>query len=108
MSKSRDSQARTLKVYVLFKVFRIWVLSFLTLLSTRLICCRGNCGIAIALDSDGVDFPPMSASQELEPGPSRFWSNDSRKLALRLAVQAMTREAFADARAVGWGGSAPG
>jgi hypothetical protein len=81
---------------------------WLTLRRTQIISCRGNRGIAIAGNSNGVDFLPMSASQELEPGPSRIEANLCQRLAKRLAVQVMTREALGFERAVGWGGSAPG
>lgn len=49
----------------------------------------------------------MSASQELEPGPSSLPAIDGERSAKKLAVQAVKREALGFIRAVGWGGSAP-
>jgi len=46
----------------------------------------------------------MRAGSELEPGSSRSGLSLNLKMAYRLGVQVLSREAQATARAVGWGG----
>jgi hypothetical protein len=68
------------------------VILFLTLIPARLIT------------NGGVNFLSMSASSELEPGPSWSGRQWSWKLVHGLGVQMMSREAQATAQAVGRGG----
>jgi len=46
----------------------------------------------------------MSASNELEPGPSGFGSQVGQNWVRQLGIRLMSREVQATARAVGWGG----
>ncbi len=50
----------------------------------------------------------MNASNELEPGPNRLWSNKVRWAGLEMGVRATPREAERLVQAAGWGGFTPG
>jgi len=68
--------------------------------STRLI----NATVTAERSHNGVNFLSMSAGSELEPSPSWSGLRWNLKMADRLGVRMMSREAQATARAVGWGG----
>ena len=68
--------------------------------STRLI----NATVTAEQSRNGVHFLSMSASSELEPGPSWSGLRWNLKMVDRLGVRMMSREAQATARTVGWGG----
>jgi hypothetical protein len=63
---------------------------------------------AKAYQTSGVNFPPMSASRELEPGPSRLPLKLGLRVQPRLGGRKTSREMGVSAQANGRGGFTAG